>query len=169
MGDVCPRNAEDPWVPLEVATLELRQLTVVVRRQVVADLPKLLLDDVKVVDKPFRCRRDRSFFLDRVGQDTVGLEQDPAVLGGPSPDRAPDTRPRGDRLGGGKRLAVLLQALDAEELSDDWILGVRFSADQAWNADEPLPVRLETLTGEIAQLGTGPGTSRLASIGTSRS
>ena len=68
VGDVGPRDAEDPWVPLEVAALQLRQLAVVVGRQIVTDLAKLLLDDVEVVDKPFRGRRDRSFFLDRVSQ-----------------------------------------------------------------------------------------------------
>jgi hypothetical protein len=46
-------------------------------------------------------------------------------------------------LGGRQRLAVLLEALDTEELGDDGFRGVSLAADWASNADLPLPVRLE--------------------------
>jgi hypothetical protein len=48
-------------------------------------------------------------------------------------------------LGGRQRLAVLFQALNAEELGDDWIRSVSLAADWAGNADRPLPVRLEVV------------------------
>ena len=57
------------------------ELAVVVGRQVVADLPELLVDDVEVVDEPFGRRRDRTFVLDRTGQEAVRREQDTAILG----------------------------------------------------------------------------------------
>ena len=60
---------------------QLGELAVVVRRQVVADLAELLVDDVEVVDEPLGGRRDRALVLDRPGQEAVGLEEDAAVLG----------------------------------------------------------------------------------------
>jgi hypothetical protein len=137
--DVCPGQAEDARVALEIPVGELRQLAVVVRREVVADFAQLLLDDVEVVDEPFRGRGDRSFVLDRLCQPAVGLQQDASVLGDPRPDGAPGARPSGDRLGGRERLAVLLQALDAEELGDDRLRRVSLAAKWAGTADRPLP------------------------------
>jgi hypothetical protein len=59
---------------------ELGELAVVGRRQVVADLADLLVDDVEVVDQPFGSGRDRTLFPDRAGQNAVRLEQDATVL-----------------------------------------------------------------------------------------
>ena len=70
--DVGPGEAEDPRVAGEMALGQLGELAVVVRRQVVADLAELLVDDVEVVDEPLRGRRDRALVLDRPGQDPVG-------------------------------------------------------------------------------------------------
>ena len=95
VGDVRPGEAQDPRIALEVALGQLRQLAVVVRRQVVADLAQLLVDDGEVVDEPLGRRGDPAFVLDRPGQDAVRLEQDAAVLGDARADGV--TRPRACR------------------------------------------------------------------------
>ena len=146
VSDVRPRQADDPGIPLEVALGELGQLAVVVRGQVVADLAQLLVDDVEVVDEPFGGRRDRALVLDRTGQCAVGGEQDPPVLGDAGPERAPRRGSLGDRLGGGERRGVLLEALDAEQLRDDRLGVVEDAgrpADRSAHAERPGPQRLD--------------------------
>ena len=68
VGDVCPGQTEHPRVAGEVAIGQLGKLAVVVRRQVVADLAELLVDDGEVVDEPLGGRRDRAFVLDRLAR-----------------------------------------------------------------------------------------------------
>ena len=133
--DVGPGETEDPRVAREVALGELGELAVVVRGQVVADLAELLVDDVEVVDEPLGGRRDRAFVLDRPGQDAVRLQQDAAVLGDARPDGASPAGRVGDRLGGGQRLGVLLEALDAEELGEDRLLELGRQANPAGDRD----------------------------------
>ncbi len=127
--DVGPGETQDPRVAREMALGQLGELAVVVRRQVVADLAELLVDDVEVVDEPLGGRRDRPFVLDRPGQDAVRLQQDAAVLGDAGPDGVSPTGRVGDRLGGGKRLRVLLQPLHAEELREDRLLELGLRAN----------------------------------------
>jgi hypothetical protein len=71
MGHKRPRNPENARKPLQMPFRELRQLSVEARRQVVVDLANLLVDDVKVVDEPFRGRGDRPSISDRVGDRSV--------------------------------------------------------------------------------------------------
>ena len=126
--DVRPRHAENSRIPFQRASCQLRQLAIVVGRQVVADLAQLLFDDMEVVDEPFSGRCDRSFVLDRLGQRPVGLEEHATVLCDPRPDGVSGARLPGDRLGGREGFAVLLQALDAEELGDDRVCRVHLAA-----------------------------------------
>ncbi len=71
VGDVRPGKPHDARVALEVAVGQLRELPVVVRGKVVADLAQLLVDDREVVDQPLGRRRDRPLVLDRLGQGPV--------------------------------------------------------------------------------------------------
>jgi hypothetical protein len=50
--DEGPGEGVDARVPLERTAVELGQLAVEARREVLADLAKLLLDDVEVIDQP---------------------------------------------------------------------------------------------------------------------
>ncbi len=59
VGDVGPREPQHPRIAGEMASGQLGELAVVVRRQVVVDLAELLVDDVEVVDEPLGGRRDR--------------------------------------------------------------------------------------------------------------
>jgi hypothetical protein len=45
----------------------------------------------------------------------------------------------GDRLGGRQGFAVLLEALDTEELGDDRLRVVSLAANWTRNVDQPLP------------------------------
>ena len=117
--DVRPGHAHHAGVAGEMALGELGQLAVVVGRQVVADLAELFVDDRVVVDEPLGRRRDRALVLDRAGEDAVRLEQDAAVLGDAGLDRGSPAGRVGDPLRGGKRLGVLFEPLDAEELAQD--------------------------------------------------
>ena len=126
VGDVRPGQTEHPRVAGQVAGIQLGQLVVVVRRQVVTDLAELLVDDREVVDKPFGGRRDRAFVLDRPRQRSIGLDEDPSVLGDSRPDGPSAMLLLGDRLRRGQRVCVLLQPLAAEELGENR-LGHRLS------------------------------------------
>ncbi len=126
--DIGPGEAQDPRVPCEMTVGQLGELAVVVRGQVVADLAELFVDDGEVVDEPLCGRRDRSFVLDRPGQDAVRLHQDAAVLGDAGPDGMTAPRPVGDRLGGCQRPGVLLEPFHAEELGEDRLLELRLRA-----------------------------------------
>ena len=53
MGDQLAREQVDPWVALQRTISQLRQLEVILARQVLADVPDLVLDDVVVVAQPF--------------------------------------------------------------------------------------------------------------------
>ena len=127
--DVGPGETEDPRVSREMPRGQLRELAVVVRGQVVADLAELLVDDREVVDEPLGGRRDRPFVLDRTGEDAVRVDEDAAVLGDAGPDGLSPTGRVRDRLGGGQGLRVLLQPLHAEELGEDRLLELGLRAN----------------------------------------
>jgi hypothetical protein len=123
MGDVGPGQPVDPRIPRERPAGQLRELPVVVGRQVVADLPQLLIDDVEVVDEPFGSRGDRALLADGQRQGAIAGEQDPAVVGDPGSERDSTPRIGQDGLRRRQRLGVLLQPLDAEQLCQDRLPG----------------------------------------------
>src|SRR5665647_681551 len=144
----CPRTttASSPsWpkaisrVTREMAFGQLGELAVVVRGQVVADLAELFVDDGKVVDEPFGGRCDRTFVLDRTGQDAVRRHEDAAILGNAGRDGVSPTWRVSDRLGGGKGLRVLLQPLHAEELREDRLFELGLQANPPATATGRVP------------------------------
>jgi len=128
---------------------QLRQLAVVVRRKIVADLAELFLDDMEVVDKPLRRRCDGAFILDRAGEGTIGLQEDTPVLANPAGNGMSRAGLGRDWLGCRQRLAVLFQALDAEQLGDDWLV-VSPARDAVGDTDRRLRNREE-------ESAAGPG------------
>ena len=93
VGDVRPRQPEHAWISVEVAAGKLRELPVVVGREVVADLADLLVDDREVVDQPLGRRCDRALLPDRLGQHPIRLDQHATVVRHARPDRRPSIRP----------------------------------------------------------------------------
>ena len=122
--DERPGEPVDARVAFERTVGELGQLTIESARQIVPDLPQLLVHDVEVVDQPFRGRRDGSLLPDGPGDDAVGFAQDAAVVLHPRQEWAAPRRAR-DGLGGGQTLGVLLESLDAEQLRTDRLFGRR--------------------------------------------
>jgi hypothetical protein len=59
---------------------EFRQLTIEARRQVLADLADLLLDDVIIVEHPLGRRRDAAAFVHRAGDRAIRREQNLLVV-----------------------------------------------------------------------------------------
>ena len=114
----------------EVARGDLRQPAVVALREVVSDLPELLVHDVEVVEEPLRGGRDLALLPDRLGDVPVRGQEDPPVLANPG-EKIPSF---GGLLGGacGRRqaLGVLLQALGAKELGADRFFDLRRSGDR---------------------------------------
>jgi hypothetical protein len=126
-----PGDSVDSRVPGQWPIGELGQLPVESRRKIVANLPQLLVDDVEVVDKPFGRRNDCPLLTDGVGDHAIRLAEDaPVVLDARQQPPSP-ARPLDDGLRGRQTLAVLLEALDAEELGADGIVEGRGSAQHA--------------------------------------
>ena len=117
VGDVGPRDAEDAREARKGTAGELGQLTIISRRQVAPDLENLLLDDVIVVEDPFRRRGDGVAGFDGCGDRTVGSEERGLVFP-QAASRAMARRPvlRLDLLGLRQRAGMLLQALGTEKL-----------------------------------------------------
>ena len=104
---------------------QLRQLPVEAGRQVIADLADLLVDDVEVVDQPFRRRRNDSLLANRFREGAIRLEQSACVVPDARRERTPVARVVGDALRGRQALGVLLEPLDAEQLGPDGLVGLR--------------------------------------------
>ena len=88
------------------------------------DLANLFLHDVKVVDQPLGRRGDDAFLTDGLGDRAIRFEQHPAVVSQPCRQRPTSPGPRRDALSSREALAVLFEALDAEEFAADRLFGV---------------------------------------------
>ncbi len=119
VSDEGPGKTEDPRVARKGAAGELGELAVEAGGQVLADLPDLRLDEMIVVEQPFRRRHDGAAVLRFDGGRAVGGEKNGRVVVEPRPQRRHPARPGGGRLGRGKGLGVLLQPLQTEELRAD--------------------------------------------------
>jgi hypothetical protein len=102
---------------------QLGKLAVEPGREILPDVADDLVHDVEVVDEPFRRRHDRAFLPNHPGERAIALEQDtPAVPHAGRQGAADPTFEQGplarDPLG------VLLEAVGAEQLFPDGLLGV---------------------------------------------
>ena len=120
-----PSNSVHARIAFQVTRCELGQLAVVACRQIILDLAKLFIDDVEVVDQPFRRRRDRMLVLNRPSDGAVGISSTRPF----SRTRGRSGRPRldfvRDDLRRRKALGVLLEPLQAEEFSADRLFQIR--------------------------------------------
>ncbi len=103
---------------------ELGQLAVVATREVVAHLPDLGGDEVVVVEEPLPCGRDELALMDVVRQGAIGVAQDAGVVVEPRKHAARGAaRARVHGEPRRERVRPLLQALDAQELVAERLLG----------------------------------------------
>ncbi len=119
MRDVGPRDPEHARISFQRTLGELGELTVESARQVVANFANLLFDDVKIIDQPFRRRRDRTLLADRARDTPIGLEQHASVVAHPRRHRPAAPRAVRDALRDRQRLAMLFQSFDAEQFRSD--------------------------------------------------
>ena len=122
MGDIGPRQPIRARGAGEMARGDLRQRLVVAAREVVPDLPELLVDDVEVVEEPLLGERDLALRADRLDDVVIPGEENAPVLADPGKEIPPLAGLSLVLLGRGQALCVLLEALDAEELGADGLL-----------------------------------------------
>jgi len=84
---------------------------------------------VEVVDQPLCCRGDRALLADRFRDGAVGSKENAAVVDEPRQQAPPAARVVRYALRGREALGVLLESLNAEELSADGLFGVREGID----------------------------------------
>ncbi len=122
--DIRPGDAEHPRQTGKVPALDTRQLAVVAGREVALDLEDLLLDDMVVVEDPFRCWGDGAPVLDDAGDRPIGREQRCFIVAEPGRQRMPSAGRRVMALGVGKRGGVLRQPVQTELLGADQFLAM---------------------------------------------
>ncbi len=123
VGDELPGQAEDARISLQRLLRELGKLAVKSAREVLANLPHGLVRDVEIVDEPFRGGRERPFFPDHRRDLSIALQQDAAAVPRPRREEAPGGAAGQDRPSR-HALRELLQALGAQELGPDRLLGL---------------------------------------------
>jgi hypothetical protein len=147
VSDERPGEADHARVSLEEALGELRQLAIEATRQILANFADLLVDDVEVVDQPFRRRHDRPLFAYCLRERSIRREQDATVVGEPRQQGSPAARIVRHALGGGETLRMLLQPLAAEQLGADRLVGVRQGGVSGTQRAEELPNGLDLYHG----------------------
>ena len=125
MRDVGPRDPENARISFQRAIGELGQLPVESARKVVANLANLLFDDMKVIDQPLRGGRDRAFLADCARDAAIRREQYSRVIAHARRHRPSATGVGRDALRNRQRLAMLFQALDAEQFRTDRLVDMR--------------------------------------------
>ena len=112
--DQIPRQREDARVAGVLPVGQLRQLEVVLARQILADGAHLILDDVVVVAQPV-FRGDRLRGSRRGGQEVVGLVEELRVLVEQGNQRAAARRIGRELVNRGQRRRVRFELLLAEQ------------------------------------------------------
>ena len=110
-----PGDAEHARITREWPIGQLRQLLVIARWQIGADLQKLRLDEVIVVDQLFGGRRDGAAVLGCLGDGELSAEQCRTVAAQAGPEGLHACNLAVDRLGVGEASGTDLQPLDAEQ------------------------------------------------------
>jgi hypothetical protein len=130
MRHISPCQPIDARVSSEVVVFDdLGQDPVEAPREVVADLPDLLVYDVKVVEEPLLGLRDLTLLSSRLDNAPVSSEKDLSVLLDAREESASLRTFIGDGLGRGQALGVLHEPFDAEHFGADrrlhsrWIRG----------------------------------------------
>ncbi len=114
-----PRQREDARVAGVLPAGQLRQLEVVLARQILADGAHLILDDVVVVSQPV-FRGDRLRGSRRGGQEVVGFVEELRILVEQRNQRAAARRIGRTLVQGGQRRRVRFELLLAEQ---EWRIG----------------------------------------------
>ena len=91
----------------------------------------LLLDQIEVIEEPFSGGGDSVFRLDRVRQELAGFDEEVLIVGQP-PEQSIVRAFRAQLMGAGKRFAVLLHLLGAEQFrAQRWLVAGKFMRQTA--------------------------------------
>jgi len=115
MGDERPGDGEDARIADEWSVRQFRQPPVIARRQVVARLADLFLDQMVVVEQPFGGGSGGLPVADGACDFAIRRQQDGFVIPEPGCQRQARDRGRGDGLRRGEAFGVLFQPFDAEQ------------------------------------------------------
>jgi hypothetical protein len=170
VGHIGPSQPIDPWASRQVALGDLRQSAVVAPREMVPDLPKLLVGHVKVVEEPLLGERELALLQDRFDDVPIRVQKHAAVFADPGEEVPPPRGLRRGALSRGQTLGVLLQASDAKDLGSDRLFFVRRGDGHVREVHFELPALRAALRvpspGEVAR--PHPGGGRRACLADSR-
>src|SRR5438270_6213559 len=124
MGNEGPSDAEHPRISGERSVGQLRQLPIVAGRQIVTNFADLLFDEVVIVKQPLGGRRHGAPVAGRASDGTVCFEENRLVVPQPEREGSAGHRPRGNMLGRGEALGMLLQTFDTEEFFADGVFSI---------------------------------------------
>ena len=122
VSDKGPSHAEDAGITSERAGDEFRELAVIARRQIGADLTDLRFHQMKIVDQPFSRRRDLAPVVDRLHDRSIGRQEDRGIVAKSGGQSQAPGRMGSYGLRDRKTLRVRLEALDAEQFLTDRLL-----------------------------------------------
>jgi hypothetical protein len=131
VGHISPGGAVDAGESCEVARRDLWQPAVVAAREVISNLPELLVDDVEVVEEPLLGERDLALRPDSLNDAVVCGQKDAPVVADSGKKISPSGKLLRDAISRRQALGVLLQALDAKELGANGFFHARISIDRA--------------------------------------
>lgn len=119
MGHECPRQAENLRVSLERSVDQFGQLAMEARWKINPDCPNLLFHQMKIVEQPLNCGRDRAGLTDRSDAGVICGAQCPIIVSKTCLQSPIGRWLRGGMLSHCKALGMLFEPLDAEELRSD--------------------------------------------------
>ena len=115
MGDEGPGDAENPRIAGERPLGQFRQLAIVARRQIVADLADLLFDQVIVVEHPFSSGDHASATLQLGGACAIACQQNLGIVAETCAQGQDSRGAFRNRLRRREACRVLLESFDAEQ------------------------------------------------------
>src|SRR5947209_4650322 len=127
-----PRDPEHPRISSERSVGQLRQLPIVAGRQIVTNFADLLFDEVIIVEQPLGGRRHRVPLAGRASDGAICFEENRLVVLQPHREGSAGNRSRGNLLGRGEALGMLLQTFDAEEFLADGVFGLPRGGGWTW-------------------------------------
>ena len=114
--DERPDQPEHPRQPGEGTVGELGQLAIISRREVQPHFANLALDEMEIVDQPFRGGGDRGLVVHRRADRAIGVDQARFIGCQAVEQRTAQLAVRLDGLGAGQASRMLLHPLGAREL-----------------------------------------------------
>ena len=125
VGNKRPRQTIDAGKSLEWTVGQLGQASIVTGWKVVMNFAQLFVDNVVIVDEPFRRRRDGALLTHRPGNGAIRFKQHAAIVDHARQERTPLARSLRHTLRQCEGFGVLLETLGAEQFGPNGIFESR--------------------------------------------